>query len=302
MLLLVAVAIVFCGGVYVVMYTESPEDPQQQVLGYKDVTYVIDGTAVTLVDGVSEVRAEADSSAMVTTRYFGNELHTDLDGDGKEDVVFLVTQDAGGSGTFFYVVAARNTEQGYVGSDGYFLGDRIAPQTTELSRNPVHKHVVVVNYADRASGEPMSVQPSVGTSVYLKLDAESMQWGVVEQNFEGEADASHMSLSMKEWEWQRAEFNDGRTVLPNKDGVFTLTFMDDGSVSVGTDCNSVGGTYRVDGSSVTFTDMRMTRMYCEGSQETEFVQLLDDTSMFHFTSRGELILELKYDSGIVIFK
>jgi hypothetical protein len=114
-------------------------------------------------------------------------LKTDLNADGREDIVFLLTQNQGGSGTFYYAVSALNTENGYVGSDGYLLGDRIAPQTTVVSPNLKQKGVIVVNFADRASGEPMTTSPSVGKSVYLKLDISRMQWGIVEPNFEGES-------------------------------------------------------------------------------------------------------------------
>lgn len=154
---------------------------------YKDAEYRIDGVQVQLKDGIAEVAAAPGSASKITTRYFGNEYKTDLNDDGREDVVFLVTQETGGSGVFYYVVGALNTERGYVGSDGYLLGDRIAPQTTGASPNPRHKNVIVANYADRAAGEPMTTQPSVGKSAYLKLDIQSMMWGVVEPDFEGES-------------------------------------------------------------------------------------------------------------------
>ncbi len=140
--------------------------------GYRDAQYTIEGNRVTLNGEYS---------------YFGNELVTDLNSDGRDDVVFLVTHQPGGSGTFYYAVAALSTGNGYIGSDGYFLGDRIAPQTTEVSQNPRHVNVIVVNYADRAQGEPMTIQPSVGKSAYLKLDPEYMQWGIVVPDFEGES-------------------------------------------------------------------------------------------------------------------
>lgn len=153
---------------------------------YKNVTYTIDGKAVTLHDGVSEV-AQAGSVAKVVTRYFGNEAKGDLNGDGIPDLAFLLTQTTGGSGTFYYLVGAVQTADGeYRGTDGVLLGDRIAPQTTEVSQNPNHKNVIVVNYADRAPGEPMTAQPSVGKSLYLKLDPATMQFGIVVQDFEGE--------------------------------------------------------------------------------------------------------------------
>ncbi len=154
---------------------------------YKDAAYYIDGTLVQLSGGEVETEAAPGSATKVVTKYFGNELEADLNNDGRKDVVFLLTQNTGGSGTFYYAVAALNTPRGYVGSDAYLLGDRVAPQTTELSQNPRHKNVVVVNYADRAPGEPMTARPSMGKSAYIKLDPSTMQWGIVEPNFEGES-------------------------------------------------------------------------------------------------------------------
>ncbi len=153
---------------------------------YKNSTYNIDEKNVTLVGGVAESEVSPGSASKITTRYFGGDLKTDLNNDGKEDVVFLVTQNSGGSGTFYYVVSAINTGSGYVGSDGYLLGDRIAPQDIEVSQNPKQKNVIVVNYADRAPGQPMTAQPSLGKSVYLKLDSNN-RWGIVAPNFGGES-------------------------------------------------------------------------------------------------------------------
>lgn len=140
-----------------------------------------------LTDGYGESEPAPDSSSTVITRYFGNELVTDLDGDGDDDIAFILFQQTGGSGTFYYAVAALSTENGYVGSDGYFLGDRIAPQSTNVSQNSRHRNVVVFNYAERAPGTPMTAQPSEGRSVYLKIDEDTRQWGIVEPDFEGES-------------------------------------------------------------------------------------------------------------------
>lgn len=300
---LVAVTVVvLIVGIYMVVgsghnLSEVPVSPAG-VVGYKDGTYVLDDMLVTLEDGVRETPVGGDASATITTRYFGNELYKDLNGDGREDVVFLVTQEEGGSGTFFYVVAALNTERGYIGSRGVLLGDRIAPQTTESGPGDQ----VIVNYADRAVDEPMTTSPSVGKTIRLIFDDSSMQFGEVASDFEGEADPNKMTLGMKEWVWQKAEYNDGRTIAPNRAGAFTLTFLASGDVEVKTDCNHVGGGYSTDGSLLTFGALRTTLMYCEGSQEAEFGQLLADTSSFHFTNRGELVLDLKNDSGTATFR
>ena len=45
-----------------------------------------------------------------------------------------------------------------------------------------------------------------------------------------------------------------------------------------------------------------TQMFCENSQEKDFTKMLTETDSYMFTSKGELVLILKYDSGSVIFK
>ncbi len=294
--------IVVVGGFFVLnsyIYNEKQADVATD---YKNAVYVIDGQRIKLTDGVAETETAPSSAITSITRYFGNEVVADLNDDGRDDVVFILTQQHGGSGTFFYVVAALNTEEGYTGSEGYLLGDRIAPQTTELSQNPNHQNVIVVNYMDRAQGEPMAVTPSVGKSVWLKLDPQAVQFGVVEQNFEGEADPSRMSLTMKDWAWVSALYNDGRSIEPSQLGLFALSFEEDGRFSASTDCNSMSGTYTTGENSVSFGPIAMTKMFCEDSQEMEFLALLENAQMYHFTSRGELIFDLKFDSGTATFR
>lgn len=186
---IIAVVLVLGGGyLWFTNATDRMREPVVAVSDHKNVAYFIEGERVQLKNGMAESDTAPGSASRITTRYFGNELKVDLNGDGREDVVFLLAQERGGSGTFFYAVAALNTKEGYRGSDGYFLGDRIAPQSTVVSQNPRQKGVVVVNYADRKPGEPMTARPSVGKSAYLKLNADTMQWGIVVPDFEGESD------------------------------------------------------------------------------------------------------------------
>jgi len=99
--------------------------------------------------------------------YFGNEAEGDLNGDSQPDKAFLLTQSPGGSGTFFYVQAALKTVDGYRATNVILLGDRIAPQTTEIRDGRL-----LVNYADRNPGEPMTASPSLGVTKYLKIGAD----------------------------------------------------------------------------------------------------------------------------------
>lgn len=146
--------------------TDLPPTPTDAppLTGYQDATYLIEGQPVTLVNGLSEIEAAPGSATKITTRYFGNEAFGDLNGDGLDDVAFLLTQTTGGTGTFFYVVVALQTETGYQGTNAFLLGDRIAPQTTRIENG-----TLVVNYADRNPGESFDVAPSLGVSKYLQV-------------------------------------------------------------------------------------------------------------------------------------
>jgi hypothetical protein len=134
------------------------------VPSFKDATYIVEGESITLVNGIAEKEIAPGSASKQITKYFGNEATGDLNFDGKPDVAFLLTQDNGGSGTFFYVVAALKTDAGYQGTNAIFLGDRIAPQSTEIQGGEL-----IVNFADRNPGEPFSVQPSLGVSKYFQI-------------------------------------------------------------------------------------------------------------------------------------
>ncbi len=132
---------------------------------YKSLTFMIENQAVTFRNGYSEVEAAPGSTSKIITKYFGNEAFDDLNGDGAEDVAFLLTQETGGSGTFYYLAAALKTSTGYQPTSTVFLGDRIAPQTTQISSG-----AVTVNYADRKPGEPVTATPSIGISRYFKVE------------------------------------------------------------------------------------------------------------------------------------
>lgn len=144
------------------------------VTDYKNIEFTISGEKVRMVNGASQDKS---------VRYFGNEIKKDLDGDGVEDMAFLLTHNPGGSGTFYYLVGALKRGGGYIGTHAVLIGDRIAPQTT----NSGPGRQVVVNYADRRPSEPFTTAPSVGKSLYLLLDPNDLQFGEVVQNFEGES-------------------------------------------------------------------------------------------------------------------
>ena len=142
----------------------------------KNSTFAIDGENVTLVNGLSQIPTAPDSASKIITRYFGNKAIGDLNGDGRVDTAFLVTQSTGGSGLFYYVVVALKTPTGYKTTNAFLIGDRIAPQTTEIHSD---SRELYVNFAERKPGEPMTEQPSVGATLFLKVTPSGVLEGLM---------------------------------------------------------------------------------------------------------------------------
>lgn len=178
-----ALLAVVLGGVYWLV-SQSGEGSEQSIKSdHKNATYTIQGVPVTLVDGIAEVPSAPGGASKTVTRYFGNEVVKDMNGDGKDDITFVVTQETGGSGVFYYLVTAVHTDGGYTGSSALYIGDRIAPQATESGP----ERSVIVNYADRNSGEDFSVPPSLGKSMHVLLNPDTFELAQWVVDFEGES-------------------------------------------------------------------------------------------------------------------
>jgi heat shock protein HslJ len=91
-------------------------------------------------------------------------------------------------------------------------------------------------------------------------------------------------------------------VTPKKAGIFGITFASDGTFSVSTDCNQAGGSYTSTKTTLDFSEMFSTMMYCEEAQEAIFTSLLSEVDTYHFTGKGELILSLKSAGGTMTLR
>lgn len=140
--------------------------PSQNVFDGKNSTFEINGQSVTLKNGSSEIEIAPGSASKINTVYFGNEATGDLTGDGRPDTAFLVKQVTGGTGVFYYVVVAIKTETGFKTTNAFLIGDRIAPQTTQIN---ISAKELYINFAERKPGEPMVTQPSVGATLILQI-------------------------------------------------------------------------------------------------------------------------------------
>lgn len=154
--------------------SQNQENTQSQETQKKgsplNATYIIDGQSTMLVNGKSEKEIAPGSASKTITNIFGTPTYGDINADGKEDAVIILTQNSGGSGTFYYVAAALNKGGVYQGTNAILLGDRIAPQTVQIKDG-----IIIANYADRNPGESMSIRPSLGVSKYMSIDGDVLR-------------------------------------------------------------------------------------------------------------------------------
>lgn len=106
----------------------------------------------------------------------------------------------------------------------------------------------------------------------------------------------------RKWEWVEAVNYDESIFTPKKSNAFSITFKKDGTFSGTTDCNGIFGKYTVKGSGIKLSSIGQTMMYCEGSEEIKFTTYLGQVSEFMWNGDENLVLNLEFDSGSMVFK
>lgn len=130
---------------------------------FADVTYILPEVTDAQVR-LDESGGFADEEARVGSSFISGTAG-DLNGDGILDGVAVLATNTGGSGTFYTVHAiVGDGDGGYTDVDGYFLGDRIAVPSVDLSG-----FTIQVLILDRAEDEAFTVEPHIPTVVCLVL-------------------------------------------------------------------------------------------------------------------------------------
>ncbi|VVE88368.1 lysozyme inhibitor LprI family protein [Pandoraea bronchicola] len=117
----------------------------------RNTTFIIEGENIALSNGKSEHPVAAGSAAVRVSQLVGPMTSGMVNGT-RGTAVFL-SDDPGGSGTFYYVAVALPEGRG---TNAIFLGDRIKPQSIEISQGKV-----TVSYLDRPQQATMAEKPSI---------------------------------------------------------------------------------------------------------------------------------------------
>jgi len=152
-IILILVLVLFFG--CFVYFENKTEDPL-------NATYLIENQQILLKDGFSEIEIAPGSASKQITSVLWTPIEGNLNSDEFKDFAMILTQNSGGSGTFYYLVAGLGSFNGVIGTNAILLGDRIAPENISIENRKI-----LVNYAERKIDDPMTAQPSVGVSKYL---------------------------------------------------------------------------------------------------------------------------------------
>jgi hypothetical protein len=133
-------------------------------------TYEIGNRKITLVGGKAVSKPIAPGATTTTTKIIGTPASGDLNSDGKTDAALVLTQDWGGSGTFYYIAAAVNLNGRAQGTNAILLGDRIAPRRVKIVSGQI-----IVTYLERKNGEPFSTKPTVPVTKRFVLEGEALK-------------------------------------------------------------------------------------------------------------------------------
>lgn len=111
-----------------------------------------------------------------------------------------------------------------------------------------------------------------------------------------------VSSNLTTFVWELTELQTGpnSSATPDDPTRYTISFNDDGTVSIVADCNVASGTYTVDGSTIDIEVGPMTLVACpEGSLSDQWVNDLGEAVSFSMNDAGELVLNLPADAGFI---
>lgn len=114
-----------------------------------------------------------------------------------------------------------------------------------------------------------------------------------------ENSSARESLIDRTWLWSYTEDAAGQKIFtPKQKNAFRMQFTDL-QMSSATDCNTIGGSYDIVGSRLSFGPLMSTLMYCEGSEESTYSASLGAVTSYEI-SKDKLLLK-NHDGETMVF-
>jgi len=116
------------------------------------------------------------------------------------------------------------------------------------------------------------------------------------------ADAGDTLLTAGIWLWQGTQRGTEVKIVPDAPERYTLEFQPGGRVNVRADCNRGSGSYQLNGRSLSFGPLALTRAMCAPeSRDIEFLRGLAAVSG-HMNNGRELVLTFADNAGSMRFR
>ncbi|MEC4748114.1 META domain-containing protein [Methylomicrobium sp. Wu6] len=221
----------------------------------------------------------------------------DLDHDGLSDAAVILAWQSGGSGTFRYLMAMRNTGNASRQQDGILLGDRVQISALSIGDGEVRLEKVQAGPSD----------PACCPSQRIK-QAYSLRDGKLAQSADkiGDLDASISLNSMITgivWKWKHFKgTSESRHFVIGDPNKYTLILLPNGSYRAKADCNRMQGRYTLDGRRIKIGPGAATLAECEpGSRYAEYLKDLTEAVSF-VVHDNQLVLNLVMDGESLVFE
>ena len=244
---------------------------------------------VQLENGEYREPAAPGSATQIVVRLSDDIVLGTLNG-GDIAAVILVT-DPGGSGTFYDLALLVKEAGVWVNTDLTTLGDRVKILSLAMEEN-----MIVVDLTTHGPSDPMCC-PTLQKKLRYSIDADRLV-----QAAPREPESKDDRLIGFEWKWQQTLYGDGSKSAPPKPENYTLLLAQDGRISARIDCNRGGGTYTLEDSRISIDITHSTMAACPPeSLDQAFLKDLSAAAIY-FIKDGALYLDLKYDTGTMLFR
>lgn len=263
----------------------------------KNVTYNLDGKVIKLKDGLFVSNDDVTLAWKETVKYIDVTALGDIDNDGVPDVTFVLLRETSAGEKFNYIATLLNKNGGSISLSPLMVGDRIVLQKLYYENGNI-----ILNYLERKPGQGFEVEPTIADTIILKYDHGEGQMKYISELSEGDVDISKFSLTMKPWRWVSTTYRNRKISRPHDDDTFLLTWNSDETFYSSTDCNSLNGYFSQNRNSIETKNIISTLKACPDSMEQEYKEMISDVKEYEFSPRGELLIRLNKDQGLMVFK
>jgi heat shock protein HslJ len=208
---------------------------------------------------------------------------------GREMGVVVLVTSLGGTGSFYELALLVRGATGWENTDTVTLGDRVKVHSVRIENDRI-----VVAMTVHGPNDPLCCPTREVKKLFTVQNDRLTPIAEEKPGLEPRIDSTT-------WQWMQSFYNNDTKTVPQKPENYTIRFLENGNIAVKADCNQKGGTYSTEGRKLSITVTHSTLAACEpGSLEDVFVRDLEAAAIFFFKD-GSLYIDLKYDTGTIIF-